>query len=1015
MTAISLVGYHLTYDDEFTDPSLFITTTNGTAGFSNSYTFGRTLASNYEAEYYVDPNAGPSPFSVQNGELTITAQPALPGQYTAGLPYSSGMISTEGSFSQNTGYFEIRAETTGVHGFWPAFWMLPVGGAGNPELDVMEQPNLEGNNSYWSYANPSDQFKGGGFNDTGEDLSAGYHSYGLLWTTTSVSFYLDGLQVGPTVAMPPNFTQQMYLIANLAVGGAGSWPGQPTGIVTAQYKIDYIRAYSLDPAVPAVALQPISSPDGVDTTPSYTAPLPIVPATLGAGPDVLVLTIAEDYWQGDAQFTIAVDGIQQGGVQTATASNAAGASQAFRVLGTFGITQHSVTVNFLNEVNGGIPSLARNLYVLGATVNGTVLPIGTIAETIDGPQSFVFTAPPKAFPAVNVNPVGAFDTLTLVMGETPGTADASFTISVDGVQRGGVQSTTALAGSLQSQSFVVSGDFGIGAHVLGIQFLNPPGVVPAPGTALALSLDTVLLNGTAIPGIPQTWTTSTPLQVNFTETSLPVTAIGSGPDVLTLSVSEDAYIGNAQFTITVDGVQQGGIQTARASHALAQSQSFAVSGTFAVGPHSVVVNFLNDAYGGSAQTDRNFYVLGAALNSVAIAGSVLSEYSGGGQSFTFTGTTVVPPTPPVIPIVVAPGVLSIGTGPDVLALSIAEDAWQGDAQFTISIDGIQQGGVQTATASNAAGLSTIWQVLGTYSSGPHAVTVNFLNDGYGGSAQTDRNLYVVGAQINGVAIPGSTLTEYAGGPQSFSFNKQAVVPPTSFPTVTLGVGADTILLGMSGDAYLGNAMFTIAVDGVQQGGVQTALASHALGQTQQFAVDGTFGSGPHTVAVTFLNDAYGGSSQADRNLYVTSLSYNGVESPVDQAALLSNGTATLTANPVVSQDSITFSLTEDAYLGDAQVALSLDGHLLGSPVVTFLNSGGVSEAFTFTGNFGGTAVVHTATVNFLNDAYGGSALLDRNVYVQAITFDSAPNSILPTALLGDGSVNFVLPALVAPH
>jgi len=284
MPQLSLAGYYLTYDEEFTNPALFITSANGSIGYANSYSFGRTLPSNNEAEYYVDPNAGPSPFSVQNGELTITAQPALVGQYTAGLPYSSGVITTAGSFSQNTGYFEMRAETTGVQGFWSAFWMLPVGGGGNPELDVMEQPNLEGNNSYWSYANPSAVFKGGGFNDTGENLSAGYHTYGLLWTTTSVSFYLDGLQIGPTVVMPPNFTQQMYMIVNLAVGGAGSWPGQPTSTTTAQYKIDYIRAYSLDPAVPAVALQTISSPDGVNTTPSYTAPLPIIPPLWAAAP-----------------------------------------------------------------------------------------------------------------------------------------------------------------------------------------------------------------------------------------------------------------------------------------------------------------------------------------------------------------------------------------------------------------------------------------------------------------------------------------------------------------------------------------------------------------------------------------------------------------------------------------------------------------------------------------------------------------------------------------------------------
>jgi len=56
---------------------------------------------------------------------------------------------------------------------------------------------------------------------------------------------------------------------------------------------------------------------------------------------------------------------------------------------------------------------------------------------------------------------------------------------------------------------------------------------------------------------------------------------------------------------------------------------------------------------------------------------------------------------------------------------------------------------------------------------------------------------------------------------------------------------------------------------------------------------GSFGIGPHKVAVTFPNDAYGGSAATDRNLYVTSVSYNGVAVPGAAAALYGNGTATM--------------------------------------------------------------------------------------------------------------------------
>lgn len=47
--------------------------------------------------------------------------------------------------------------------------------------------------------------------------------------------------------------------------------------------------------------------------------------------------------------------------------------------------------------------------------------------------------------------------------------------------------------------------------------------------------------------------------------------------------------------------------------------------------------------------------------------------------------------------------VNIGTGSDTLALAVAEDAYLGDAQFTISVDGTQIGGTQTTTELRNAG------------------------------------------------------------------------------------------------------------------------------------------------------------------------------------------------------------------------------------------------------------------------------------------------------------------------
>jgi hypothetical protein len=130
--------------------------------------------------------------------------------------------------------------------------------------------------------------------------------------------------------------------------------------------------------------------------------------------------------------------------------------------------------------------------------------------------------------------------------------------------------------------------------------------------------------------------------------------------------------------------------------------------------------------------------------------------------------------------------------------------------------------------------------------------------------------------IDGTAIAGGQLTELSGGAQGFTFQGSGSSSGGSSPSpVTIGSGPNSLVLQVSEDAYQGNAMFTVSVDGQQIGGTQTALASHASGQEQAFTVNGTFGSGTHTVSVNFLNDAYGGSSSTDRNLYVDSATING--------------------------------------------------------------------------------------------------------------------------------------------
>ncbi len=399
---LDLAGYHLTYDQEFTRPAQFVVSPDGAVGFKSQYDWGgRTVPSNSEAEFYSDPSLGPNPFGVQDGNLTITASAASPDETSDGMPYISGMITTQNSFSQHGGYFEIRAQVAGGQGLWPAFWLLPTTLKDYPEMDIMEDPNLGSGNMYWIHATGTSK-GGGGFFSPGPQLAAGYHCYGVEWNDHTVTFYFDQQAISQ-YATPPDFLGvNMYMIANLAVGGVNSWPGTPgPNSIPAQYKIDYIRVYSNNSADPRVPMQQISSPDGADTRPVMKK-VPLPPIVNGTGPDSLILHTAERYFDGDAQFTVSIDGVQQGGTFTTIAQKVRGQEQDLVLNGSFLPGVHTVAVTFLNDAYGGSAWLDRNLFILSASLDGQVLPNSTLDEGNNGTQSFTFTVPEGGGPAATL-------------------------------------------------------------------------------------------------------------------------------------------------------------------------------------------------------------------------------------------------------------------------------------------------------------------------------------------------------------------------------------------------------------------------------------------------------------------------------------------------------------------------------------------------------------------------------------------------------------------------------------
>ena len=243
-TGAPVPGYVLKFADEFNS---FSGDANGTNGWMTTYRWGgRTNNQPLEAEYYADSSVGVNPFSVTNGVLQISATAvSSTGANALGLPYNSGIITSYHSFSMEYGYFEMRAQLPAGAGLWPAFWLLPEAGGWPPEIDVMEQ--IGDPNTIYQTIHYTDS----GGNESAStpvpvvNTSTGFHTYGVDWEPDYITVYFDGVQTAkwPT---PSDMHQAMYIVANLAVGAAGSWPGMPSSAseFPANMLIDYIRAYA---------------------------------------------------------------------------------------------------------------------------------------------------------------------------------------------------------------------------------------------------------------------------------------------------------------------------------------------------------------------------------------------------------------------------------------------------------------------------------------------------------------------------------------------------------------------------------------------------------------------------------------------------------------------------------------------------------------------------------------------------------------------------------------------------
>ncbi len=422
-----------------------------------------------------------------------------------------------------------------------------------------------------------------------------------------------------------------------------------------------------------------------------------------------------------------------------------------------------------------------------------------------------------------------------------------------------------------------------------------------------------------------------------------------------------------------------------------------------------------------------------------------------------TGGTVTPPT--------------VGTGSDTVVLKLSEDAYQGDAQFTFSVDGEVVGPAQSVTALHSQGQSETFTFKSDWAVGAHRFGVTFTNDRWDGTDATDRNLYIDGATFDGGQVQNATElmtsstvtfgTAPISKPPSQPEGPGQALPTPSYPGLggpgvppRVGNGADTVTVNLSEDADGGDAQFTFTVDGMQLGPAQSVNALHGIGPSEAFTFRGDWGTGPHQFGVTFANAPADGFATPNRHLYLDSAAFDanlvanatqvnstapvtfgtaaiagppgqpiGLSQPAPNQGNTGTGKGGTTTPPAVGTgaDTLVLVMSETASQGDAQFTVTVDGKAVGSAQrVTAPHGQGQQEGFTYKGDWGTGA--HKVGITFDNPDGGRPGGPARHLYLDSASLDgkdvqgatevgsSKPVSFTITALLQPPVSNSLSPA-----
>ncbi|MES1261535.1 MAG: glycoside hydrolase family 16 protein [Acidobacteriota bacterium] len=224
-------GWVLTFSDEFEGKELEF------PKWSTHDPWGH--AQNRESQAWV-----PGAVQLQAGILRLTARRESASYDGQAREYTSGIVTTLGSFAQTYGRFEIRCRIPAGQGLEPRFSLLPVPSGDIPGIDILDaigsDPGTALFANRWGDLKTERSYSGSW---KAPDFSKDFHVFAIEWDQDKIVWLVDGKERFRSRDGIPH--QPMYLLASLAVGGnQAKWPDATTPFPSF-FDIDYIRVYRL--------------------------------------------------------------------------------------------------------------------------------------------------------------------------------------------------------------------------------------------------------------------------------------------------------------------------------------------------------------------------------------------------------------------------------------------------------------------------------------------------------------------------------------------------------------------------------------------------------------------------------------------------------------------------------------------------------------------------------------------------------------------------------------------------